>query len=152
MNSYRKKTDYFSKQAKKYAFRSRAYYKLQQIHKKHKLIFKSSKVLDLGAAPGGWSTFCVGITPNVLAVDILEIEPIEGVEFLQEDVFNLNLSERKFDVILSDMSPNLSGIREKDQLASLNLVKKVFEIAEKFGEKKYDLLFKVFQSPEAFQF
>jgi len=108
--------DEYVKRSQKEGYRSRAVYKLTEIIEKDKFITRGSRVLDLGAAPGGWSQIAiklVGKTGQVIASDILEIEPITGVDFLQGDFTQdsvyeelLNLTQgNKMDAVLSDMAP-----------------------------------------------
>ena len=152
-------SDHYVKQAQHQGLRSRASFKLQEIQTKDELIKPGMRVLDLGAAPGGWSECCVdwvGRSGKVVGIDLLPIDPIVGVDFFQED-FTL-LAERlpeseplaqamsqPFDVILSDMAPDMSGIRAVDQLASIGLCEEVLDFATRHLKPGGDLLIKVFQ-------
>lgn len=117
--------DPYVKRARKEGFRSRAAYKLLQIQQRFRLIRPRDRVLDLGAAPGGWSQAAAGIVGkkgSVVAVDRLEMEPIEGVRLLRGDILEQKildtlrsmLGPQGADVILSDMAPNTSGIASLD--------------------------------------
>jgi 23S rRNA (uridine2552-2'-O)-methyltransferase len=118
-------TDAYVKKAKEQGYRSRAAFKLLEIDKSEKLLKPGSVVVDLGAAPGGWSQVAaVKVKPGgkVIAVDLLKIAPITGVEVLQKDfrdpAVSGALEGAKADVVLSDLSPNLSGIPNVDQARS----------------------------------
>src|SRR5690606_12310303 len=111
----------YVKQAQQEGYRSRAAYKLLAVQEKDRLIKPGMTVVDLGAAPGGWSQVAarlVGHHGLVIASDILEMDPIAGVEFLQgdfreESVYNQLLDivgERPVDLVISDMAPNMSGV------------------------------------------
>ncbi|HIL42595.1 MAG TPA: 23S rRNA methyltransferase, partial [Gammaproteobacteria bacterium] len=112
--------DEYVKKSQKEGYRSRAVYKLSEVIDKDKFIRNGDFVLDLGAAPGGWSQLVqkiVGSSGKVIANDILAMDPINGVNFLCGDFTDnsvyeglMNLTEgRKVDVVLSDMAPNMSG-------------------------------------------
>lgn len=119
-------SDPFVKRAQVEGYRSRAVYKLLEIDDKHRLFRPGMTVVDLGAAPGGWSQIAadrVGGAGRVIALDRLEMEPITGVTFLQEDFEEASgldallaaLPDAGADLVLSDMAPNLSGVRDADQ-------------------------------------
>lgn len=152
MCTYRRKIDHLTKRAKKEGLRSRAYFKLKEINQKYRFIRPLDRVLDLGATPGGWSRYLQDFVRATTAVDLLPMEPLPGVEFILQDIASFTTaktnSEDRYEVILSDMSPNISGIPPVDQLNSLNLVAQAFRAAETLGSGEYTLLFKVFQSPE----
>ena len=133
-----KKREHFYKKAKKKGFRARSAFKLLQIQKKFNLIKKGDFVVDLGAAPGGWSQVTkdlVGPDGNVIGIDLLHIEPLDGVVFLKGDMTKdeslqkiLNAAgNHKADVILSDMSPNISGNYSIDQARSVFLCEKALK-------------------------
>lgn len=131
-------TDPYVRKAQKEGYRSRAAYKLLQINEKEKLLRPGSTVVDLGAAPGGWSQVAansVGRKGTVVAVDLLELAPISGVRVLRGDFREANLSEHlpggKADVVLSDLSPNLSGIPNVDQARSAELVEAALDFCRK---------------------
>jgi 23S rRNA (uridine2552-2'-O)-methyltransferase len=131
--------DKFVDLAKKDGYRSRAAYKILDIHAKFKIFNPDSVVLDLGAAPGGWSQVASKICKNVIAVDLLEIEPIPGVHIIRGDFFDETTLAKAaklveaagVDVILSDMAPNICGIRQVDHIRIMSLAEAVFEFGEK---------------------
>ena len=124
-----KKSEHFYKEAKKHGYRARSAYKLKQIQKKFNIISKNDIVLDLGAAPGGWSQIAKEITGEsgiIIGVDILPIKPIDGVIFIQGDMteeltinsIQKEINNKKADVIISDMSPDITGNYSLDQAGS----------------------------------
>lgn len=154
-----RRKDYYYRSAKKHKYRSRASYKLLQLDNRFHIIGEGDKVVDLGAAPGGWSQVAlekVGDSGLVIAVDIKPIKPfpvdnfhtIKG-DFTDEKVQGKigELLGGKADVIISDASPSLSGIKDIDQLRSLELVESVIKVAGRFLKKDGNLLVKVFQGP-----
>jgi 23S rRNA (uridine2552-2'-O)-methyltransferase len=118
-------TDHYVQKARKQGYRSRAAYKLLELDQKHALFKAGMTVLDLGAAPGGWSQVAAQkVKPGgtVVAIDLLPIAPIGGVEVRKGD-FREQLDQLPpMDLIMSDVSPNLSGIRNVDQARSLELM------------------------------
>ena len=124
--------DSWALKAKKLGFRSRAVFKLEEILTKTKILQKNSLVLDIGSAPGGWSELIKAMTPssNVYAIDLLPMDPIKDVIFFQEDILNIDeideifLLKSKFDLVISDLAPNLSGIRAVDEenIFELNII------------------------------
>jgi 23S rRNA (uridine2552-2'-O)-methyltransferase len=125
--------DSWAIKAKQLGLRSRAVFKLEEILQKTKVLKKGSNiVLDIGSAPGGWSELIKSLSPQaqIFAIDLLEMEPIEEVNFFQEDIANINsideifLLKNKFDLVISDLAPNLSGIRAVDEenIFELNLL------------------------------
>ena len=148
--------DEFVKKAQKEGYRSRAAYKLLEIIDKDQIIKPGFKVLDLGAAPGGWSQVAikiVGKTGQVIATDILPIESIANVEFLQGDFTEeilykklLNLTkEQKINVVLSDMAPNMSGQISIDQPKSMYLAELALDMATKVLSHNGHFVVKIFQ-------
>jgi 23S rRNA (uridine2552-2'-O)-methyltransferase len=122
-------TDPYVRQAKAQGYRSRSAFKLLQIDAKEKILKPGQVVVDLGAAPGGWSQVAAGKvkpTGRVVAVDLLPVAPISGVTALKGDFRGGTLLEAlegaKADVVLSDLSPNLSGIGNVDQARALELI------------------------------
>jgi 23S rRNA (uridine2552-2'-O)-methyltransferase len=123
--------DPYVARAKREGFRSRAAYKLAEIDDKYHLLQPGARVVDLGAAPGGWSEIAarrVGPRGRVIALDILEMKPVVGVEFLQLDFLDAAAPERlkavlggKADVVLSDMAANATGHRQTDHLRIMAL-------------------------------
>ncbi|MGD8573220.1 MAG: 23S rRNA (uridine(2552)-2'-O)-methyltransferase RlmE [Gammaproteobacteria bacterium] len=148
--------DAYVKKAQQQGYRSRAAYKLLEIQQRDRIIKPGENVIDLGAAPGGWSqvaTELVGKQGRVIALDILPLDPIAGVVCLQGDfteqmVFDqlLNtLGDDKVGLVLSDMAPNISGIRAVDQPRSVYLAELALDLAQKVLVNQGDLLIKVFQ-------
>lgn len=155
-----KKKDPYYKKAKQEEYRSRASYKLKQLDKKFNIIKEGNSVVDLGAAPGGWSQVAlekVGEEGIVVGVDLNRFkrfpeENYYGIrgDFTEKEVQDkiITLLGRKAKVVLSDASPSLCGIKNIDQLRSIDLTNVVIEIAENILEKKGNLVIKVFQGPE----
>ena len=148
--------DEYVKKARKEGYRSRAVYKLLEIIDKNQILTKGDRVLDLGAAPGGWSQVAakiVGKTGQVIASDILPIEEIPGVDFLQGDFTEmsfydalLNLTKgQKINAVLSDMAPNMSGQLSVDQPKSMYLAELALDMAVKTLTPNGHFLVKVFQ-------
>ena len=149
-------SDEFVKKAQKEGYRSRAVYKLLEIVEKKAIIRNGDKVLDLGAAPGGWSQVAaklVGSQGKVIASDILPIELIDGVDFLQGDFTEQSVYDdllvmtdgAKVDVVLSDMAPNMSGQLSVDQPKSMYLAELAIEMAIKTLNPGGSFVTKVFQ-------
>lgn len=143
-------------QAQKEGWRSRAIYKLKEINEKDQLLKPGMLVLDLGAAPGGWSQYAaqqVSPAGEVLALDILPVEPYAGVTFLQgdfteESVFEQLLdliNERPVDLVMSDMAPNFSGNKAVDIPRSMYLVELTLDLADRVLKPGGHVLMKVFQ-------
>jgi 23S rRNA (uridine2552-2'-O)-methyltransferase len=132
--------DPYVQRSKREGYRSRSAYKLTEIDDRDRLLGPGQVVVDLGAAPGGWSQVAakrVGGAGKVLAIDLLEMEPVPGVDFVQGDfskgsglkaVASL-LGDAKADIVLSDMAPNMSGISVSDQARSMELA----ELARDFA-------------------
>jgi 23S rRNA (uridine2552-2'-O)-methyltransferase len=126
-------TDPYVKQAKKQGYRSRAAFKLLQLNEKESLFRPGMTVLDLGAAPGGWSQVAAeNVKPGgrVIAIDLAEIAPISGVTALRGDFRQIAIDTRA-DVVLSDLAPNLSGIPNVDQARWLELAAAAIELCRK---------------------
>jgi len=149
-------SDPFVQRAKSEGWRSRAIYKLEEIDKKEKLLKPGFVCLDLGAAPGAWSQYArrqVGRPGRLIATDILAMPAIPAVEFVQGDfrdsaVFEALLAlcpERGVDVLLSDMSPNMSGVDVIDHPRSAHLVELALELAARVLKPGGCALIKVFQ-------
>ena len=148
--------DYYVNKAKQEGWRSRAIYKLQEIDEKDRIFKNGMCVVDLGAAPGGWSqwtTHKVGESGEVFALDILPVEPFAGVTFIQGDfredeVYNelmAALDGREVDIVMSDMAPNMSGNKAVDIPRAMHLVELCVDLAEQVLKPGGDLLMKVFQ-------
>lgn len=148
--------DPYVKRAQQEGQRSRAAYKLLEIQEKDKLLKSGMVVVDLGAAPGGWSVVAkkiVGEAGRVIALDILPMEPIAGVEFIQgdftdaqvyEDLQNL-LQGMPVDVIICDIAPNTSGMKAVDQPKMMYLVELALDFAAHALKPKGSFLVKIFQ-------
>ena len=154
------KGDFYVKRAKKKGYSSRAAFKLLEIYQKNKLFKSGMSVIDLGAAPGGWSQVAkelVGADGVVIAIDLLPMTVPAAVEFIQGDfndieIFNhlQEIVQRKtvngyIDLVISDMAPNISGIKSIDQPESLYLVELAWKCAQKFLVKEGTFLAKIFQ-------
>jgi 23S rRNA (uridine2552-2'-O)-methyltransferase len=148
--------DPYVKRANAEGYRSRAAYKLQQIAGKDKLLKPGMTVVDLGAAPGGWSQVAaegVGPTGRVIAVDLLEMAQVPGVTVIRGDfgeqatleAIEQALEGHAVDLVLSDMAPNLSGIATVDQARSIGLVELALEFASKHLKPHGNFLVKTFQ-------
>ena len=126
-------SDHYVKAARKQGYRSRAAFKLLEIDSKEKLFRPRQTVLDLGAAPGGWSQVAAEkVKPGgrVIAIDLLDIAPISGVTTLKGDFREVSLDARA-DVVLSDASPNMSGIANVDQARWLELAAAAIQLCRK---------------------
>lgn len=148
--------DPYVKEAKRLGLRSRAAFKLMEIQKKDRLIKPAMVVVDLGAAPGGWSQFAaeiVGSHGRVIASDILAMDSLADVEFVQGDfteeaVFNQLLDlvgDKKADLVISDMAPNMSGMQAVDQPRSMYLAELALDMAREVLRPGGAIVFKVFQ-------
>jgi len=148
--------DPYVKQAQKDGYRSRATYKLIELNDKDKLIRPGMLVMDLGSAPGGWSQVAgrlVGHHGRVLATDILPMDSLENVDFIQGDfteeaVFSQileALNGHRPDLIISDMAPNISGIDAADQASSMYLVELALDLARQVLKPQGNFVAKVFQ-------
>lgn len=148
--------DPYVKQAQQSGYRSRAVYKLQQLQERDKLFKPGMTVVDLGAAPGGWSQLVleyVGSKGRVFALDILPMDPIPGVEFIHGDFtadeYSNELLKRlgnaKVDWVISDMAPNLSGVDSVDQPRSVYLAELALDFALKVISEHGGFLVKIFQ-------
>ena len=126
-------TDPYVKEARRQGYRSRAAFKLLGIDSKEKIFRAGQTVLDLGAAPGGWSQVAAQkVKPGgrVIAIDLVEIAPISGVTTLKGDFREVQIEDRA-DVVLSDVAPNLSGIANVDQARLLELGAAALELCRK---------------------
>ena len=149
--------DRFTKQAQRQGYRSRAVYKLQEIDHRDALIRRGMRVLELGAAPGGWSQYVaekVGREGHVVAVDLLNMEPVPNVTIITGDFTDTVVRRALFDnimesdLVLSDMAPNITGIRDIDGARFLDLLESTLNLTEELLKKGGSLLIKVFESPE----
>ena len=148
--------DEYVKKAQKEGYRCRAVYKLIEIIDKNQIITKGDRILDLGAAPGGWSQVAakiVGKTGQIIASDILPIVEITGVDFLQGDFTEMSVykallsltKDQKMNTVLSDMAPNMSGQLSVDQPKSMYLAELALDMAIKTLTPNGHFLVKAFQ-------
>jgi len=152
-----RKRDYYYRKAKEEKFRSRAAYKLLQAIKKHRFIKPGHVVVDLGAAPGGWtqaSRRIVGGSGFVLGVDLKHVEPIDlpNVRTVTGDITDSQITQnirellpRSADVVISDVSPNISGIWELDHARQIDLARHSLRIATSVLRPRGNFFVKVFQ-------
>lgn len=148
--------DHYFKKAKKDGFAARSAYKLQEIQQRLRLIHAGDKVLDLGCAPGAWSQVTSQIVGKNGLVEGIDLKPvtinIPNAKFQVKDVFELkaeDLSTDKFDVIMSDMAPNTSGVPFQDQARSEELCLKVVELCPEFLKPRGHLIMKLFMGSGA---
>ena len=151
----RGRSDAFQRRARRVGYRSRSVYKLMDIQKRSKIFRKDDTVLDLGAAPGGWSQIAleyIGEDGKLVGVDLQHILPLKGAQFLQGDIRESETRKEleklvpKADVVLSDMSPNLSGNYSVDQARSVELSSLALEIASERKAKSF--VVKVFEGSD----
>tara|TARA_B100001564_G_scaffold106946_1_gene88587 strand:- start:245 stop:817 length:573 start_codon:yes stop_codon:yes gene_type:complete len=148
-------TDSWAKKAKKLGLRSRAVFKLEEILMKTKALRSNSLVLDIGSSPGGWSQLIKTLKPEsrVYAVDLLPMEPIRDVYFYQEDIVNIDLIKEisllktKFDLVISDLAPNLTGISAVDEETIFELNSITLKTAVNYLNKTHGIfILKTFQN------
>ena len=153
--------DEYVKKSQQEGYRSRAVYKLEEIQQKEKLIKPNMNVIDLGAAPGGWSQYVVnlvGKNGRVIANDILDIDPLPFVEFIKGDFTEQSVLDEilgvlekdatknnKLDVVISDMAPNISGVESIDLPRSIYLCELALELAREVLKPGGSLPVKLFQ-------
>ena len=151
--------DTYVMKAKAEGWRSRAVFKLMEIDEKDHLLKPGMTVVDLGAAPGSWCQYAVKrIQPGgrIFALDLLEMTPMHGVEFIQGDFrsdevlrqLEASLDGRKVGLVLSDMAPNMSGIAVSDQARIMHLAELTLEFCQDHLQPGGDLLVKVFQGSD----
>lgn len=149
-------TDPYVIRAQKEGYRSRAVYKLFEIQEKDKIIRPGMTIVDLGAAPGGWSQVCGQLLKNkghVIALDLLTMEPLNGVTFIQGDFreapvlaeLERSIANTPIDLVISDMAPNMSGIDSVDQLRGMALAELALEFCLQHLKPNGDFLTKIFQ-------
>ena len=150
--------DHYFKKAKKEQYLARSVYKLEEIDKKFKVLKKGDLVLDLGYYPGSWIQYSSKVVDQVIGVDIKEVNKkilnLSNVTLFKKDAFEIKEvgelgADRLFDVIVSDMAPDTTGIKSVDQDRSLALVEKVFEIMPAFLKEGGNFVIKVFDSNDA---
>ena len=149
-------SDIYVKRARSAGLRARSVYKLLEIQERYRIIKSNMVVIDLGASPGGWSEYLiqlVGARGKVFALDLLPMQPVVGVEFVQGDftqdkvVHNLwvRLNGQKVDAVLSDLSPNFSGLSVVDQSRAMDLVERALVFGQLVLKSGGVFLTKVFQ-------
>jgi 23S rRNA (uridine2552-2'-O)-methyltransferase len=149
-------SDEYVKRAQREGWRSRAVFKLAEIQEKERLLRPGIRCVDLGAAPGGWSQYAariVGGASRIVATDILAMDAIPGVDFVQGDFREGPVLEEvlarvgaaKVDLVLSDMAPNMAGIDSVDQPRSMYLAELALEFADRVLAPGGDALIKLFQ-------
>lgn len=149
-------SDPFVKAARAAGYRSRAVYKLEEIQQTDRLMKPGMTVVDLGAAPGGWSQYAakvLGGKGRIVALDILPMDAIVGVEFLQGDFGEESVEAQLYDLlggdrpqlVMSDIAPNTTGMADVDHLRGMHLVELALDFAEKTLQPGGDFLVKVFQ-------
>ena len=148
--------DEYVRRAAQEGWRSRAVYKLMEIQQKDRVLQAGMTVVDLGAAPGAWSQFAagiVGVRGRVIALDVLPMDPLAAVEFIQGDfteqatleVLERTLGEQAVDLVLSDMAPNISGVSSVDQPRAIYLAELALDFARNHLRPGGSLVTKVFQ-------
>lgn len=156
-------TDEYVKRAQAEGYRSRAAYKLLEIHEKDHLLRPGLTVVDLGAAPGGWSQLAarlVGGQGAVIALDLLPMEPLPGVTFVEGDFREAavlerllaTLNGRPVDLVISDMAPNTSGVKAVDQPRGMYLAELALDFGRRCLRPGGDFLTKAFQGEGFDQF
>jgi len=151
--------DPYVRQAQQQGLRSRSAFKLLEIHEKYGLIEPGMTVVDLGAAPGGWCQVAqplVGEAGRVIALDLLDMEPLPGVEFIRGDFtedeplaeLEAALGGHSVDLVLSDMAPNMSGMAAIDQARAMYLAELALEFAREHLRPGGDFLIKLFQGAD----
>lgn len=154
-----KKKEHFYKEAKRVGYRARSAFKLKQIDRRFNIFSKTDTVVDLGAAPGGWSQVTkelIGKNGKIIGVDILPIKPIEDVEFIQGDITDKEIQNKIInrlnnslaDVVISDISPDISGNYSIDQSRSLWLCEQAFNVARILLKPGGIFVCKIFEGPD----
>ena len=147
--------DEFVKRAQKEGYRARAAYKLIEIDDKDKLIKPGMTIVDLGSTPGSWCQVAVQRLKNqgkIIALDILDMQPIAGVEFIQGDFredavlkqLELKLNNKSVDLVIADMAPNISGISDVDQAGAMYLTELALDFSKVWLKPNGNFLVKVF--------
>lgn len=156
----RQNKDPYVQKARKQGYRARAAYKLEEIDKKHRLLKPGQTVIDLGAAPGSWSQYAVrkiGESGQLIMVDLLPFDGIEGAELIQGDFTEAQTRAQiqamtggeLFDLVLSDMAPNITGIALQDQARYERLLESVLDFCETALRPGGNLLTKFFEGESA---
>jgi 23S rRNA (uridine2552-2'-O)-methyltransferase len=149
----RQKRDFYVKQAKKQGYLSRAAYKLIEIEKKFNILTNSKKILEFGAAPGGWSQVALEVNPKIeiTAIDILDLKINHPqINFYKDDFlnFNYNQKENYYDLILSDIAPNTTGHQSTDHLRIATMLFDIIELLEKVLVTEGSFITKIWKGSE----
>lgn len=152
--------DHFFKKAKDNGFAARSIFKLEEIDQKFKILKPNLRILDLGASPGSWSQYCsqkIGAGGRILGVDLKPVSvKLANATFIQADLRDLQLEEifkehgfmPPFDLVISDMAPNTTGIRGTDQARSFDLCELALDISKRFLKKNGHFVCKLFHSDD----
>lgn len=152
--------DHYFKKAKQNNFAARSVFKLEEIDQKFKVLKPKQMILDLGASPGSWSQYCsqkVGPEGRILGVDLKQVTAkLNNAVFIQADLRDLNLEDTfkqhgfhpPFDLVISDMAPNTTGIRMTDQARSYDLCALALDISKRFLKKNGHFICKLFHSDD----
>ena len=146
-------SDKYVQMAQKDNYRSRAVYKLKEIDEKYNIFINGQYICDLGSSPGSWSQYIIRKNPNskIFAFDLLQMKPIKNVNFVQTDICGLLNSEQntqhfpKFNLVISDIAPNITGIDASDIPAMLEIAENISNIAENLLKPRGSLIMKLFQ-------
>lgn len=149
-------TDPYVQEARRLGYRSRAVFKLREIQEKSRILKPGQVVVDLGAAPGGWSQYArplLGSRGRMIALDLLPMGAVDGVEFIEGDfreepvlrALEDRIGDHMVDLVLSDMAPNISGVDAADQASSVYLCELALEFAKAHLKPRGTLLMKAFQ-------
>lgn len=153
--------DYWARKAKAEKYPARSVFKLEEINRKHRIIKPGDRVLDLGASPGSWlkySSMQVGKNGLIVGLDLKDLNTKypDNTRFINADVFDVNpedlAEDGLFQVVLSDMAPSTSGIKNTDQARSLALARAAFNISRTVLEKGGSFLVKIFEGPDVNDF
>ena len=146
--------DFFIRDSKRKGYRSRSVYKLQEIDRKYRIFKNVESVIDIGSCPGGWSEFSRKKIKSgiILAIDITEMDPIDGVTFIHGSIEEKGIQEnalkknnnKKFELIVSDMSPNKTGNKVSDQYAFYNIADSILEFSKNGLITRGTMVMKVF--------
>ena len=151
--------DLYVRKARDEGWRSRAVFKLKELNDKHGLIRPGMAIVDLGASPGGWSEYAASILKGqgrVIALDLLPMEPIDGVEFIQGDfredevlaALEAALGGARADLVLSDMAPNITGMAAVDQPRAMYLAERAMDVAGHTLKRRGAFVCKLFHGEE----
>lgn len=163
MNKWKeeRRRDFYYKEAKRLGYRARSAFKLIEIQNRFKVIRKGDKIIDLGASPGGWSQVAIEYSSGkVIGVDLLPIKKLDGLTYIKGDVTSDDTKDEvrreldgdKVDVVLSDLSPNLSGNKYLDQARSFWLCMKALEYADEFLREGGRFVCKGFEGSDLSEF